>query len=176
LGKIAFGRGSRTDRYSSEDIAQMIIDLANKHSARAITQDGSAMGSPILGACHHYDAPIDSFEFIQSQDSFAPWLTNSNTQSLTSDDLLVSLEDMKGENPVNKLRFYPKDLSDNEGMNIAYQVKEKSYETLLPRVFEELAVRVFCRKPEKYPIIARAFQRWCREVHESSSFPCYSQV
>lgn len=139
---------------------------------------------------HEYN-DYDQFN-IQSQDSFAPWnqdylmkrtFSNVSTISVNSDTSFsnyIKAEDiivekmhihygLKKENPVNRMRFFPKD-KDSDKNFIASQVKESTYETLLPRVFEELAVRVFCRKPEKSEIIARAFNTWCEE-NLTQNFP-----
>ena len=146
----------------------------------------------------------DSFNGIQSQDSFAPWLVQHRIQQSTAssqqnssqnlrleyDDIIVEKMHihygMKGENPVNNVRFYPKDLdlqSDQANPNepslhnyIGKPVKESTYETLLPRVFEECAVRVFCRDPSKNSLIHEAYQIWCRDYNNSSTpFPTLSQ-
>jgi hypothetical protein len=105
---------------------------------------------------------------------------------------------LKGENPVSRLRFFPKQEhqpfpwpSSNNGDEregrekekenekekeiIACAMKESSYETLLPRVFEECAIRVFCRDKAKNSLVAEAYKVWCREYNSSTPFPTMSQ-
>lgn len=100
---------------------------------------------------------------------------------LTLDDIIVEKMHihygLKDANPVNRLRFYPKNAysSTNEEV-IAKQVKEMHYETVLPRVFEELAVRLFCRDNRKTKLLMKAFERWCRESHASSPILGLSQL
>ena len=90
---------------------------------------------------------------------------------------------LKGENPVSRLRFFPKEVltqghSGGEEAShgfIATAMKESSYETLLPRVFEECALRVFCRDRAKNSLVAEAYKIWCREYNSSTPFPTLSQ-
>ena len=84
---------------------------------------------------------------------------------------------MKADNPVSRLRFFGKGDDENQ---IARQVPEKSYDTILPRCFEERAVRVFCRKPAKEKKVKEAFEAWCKKRnvqlcgHELSSLSSVS--
>lgn len=98
--------------------------------------------------------------------------------ALTIDDLIVEKMHihygMKGENPVNRLRFFPK-TADSDTF-IAQPLKEESYETLLPRVFEERALRVFCRNEEKESLAHKAFKEWCKERRSASPFPQLSEI
>jgi hypothetical protein len=97
--------------------------------------------------------------------------------SIDEDDIIVEKMHihygMKNENPVDRLRFFPKDYSFEK--TIAYCMKEHQYHTLLPRVFEELAVRVFCRDLRKSNIINTAFQTWCKQYTNTTPFPIPSQ-
>lgn len=79
----------------------------------------------------------------------------------------------KRHNPVNYMRFYPK--GANPHTHIAQPVDETIYQTLLPRVFEELAVRVFCRNPRKESIAAKAFKMFCNKENTHQPFPSQSQ-
>jgi hypothetical protein len=156
---------------------------------------------------HDNNNDDEDFLGIQSQDSFAPWVKSSIhdsysrhqtvTQSqslpgsshrsvpvvpLTSDDIIVEKMHihygLKGENPVNRLRFFPKEVIERDHRtHMAMPMKESAYETLLPRVFEELAVRVFCRDKGKTALLADAYKLWCREYNNSATpFPTLSQV
>lgn len=97
--------------------------------------------------------------------------------SIEEDDIIVEKMHihygMKNENPVDRLRFFPKDYTYEK--TIAYCMNEKQYHTLLPRVFEELAVRVFCRDVRKSNIINTAFQTWCKQYTNTTPFPIPSQ-
>lgn len=190
LGKTVYQRNSRIDGMSVEEIKQTLVDLANESITKQRAQQQDRAGqSPYADLQSLPDGSNDGYgdlEFIQSQDSFAPWLKkfSASDASTSEGDSIVTVDDiivekmhihygMKSENPVNRLRFYSKDLPVD---GLAKKVKEKSYETLLPRVFEELAVRVFCRNPKKNSYVMRAFQDWCRECYASSPFPSLSQV
>jgi hypothetical protein len=89
---------------------------------------------------------------------------------------------LKEENPVNRLRFFSKEMEEKASLEewdenlVAYQIKETQYETLLPRVFEELAIRVFCRNSSKSQFVLAAF----KEVSSKNNggnlpFPMLSQ-
>jgi hypothetical protein len=78
---------------------------------------------------------------------------------------------MKSHNPVNNLRFYKKHGEDDIGQ----KVDEKMYETSLPRVFEEKAIRVFCRTKGKEHLARKAFETWCKQARVPSPFPSLSQ-
>merc|ERR1719231_898589 len=70
--------------------------------------------------------------------------------TLEANDLIVEKMHIhygqKGKNPVDNLRFYPKfSIQGVLGQEKGKQIMEKTYETLLPRVFEEKSLRVFCK-------------------------------
>ena len=67
---------------------------------------------------------------------------------------------MKADNPVSRLRFFGKYGDENQ---IAQRIPEKVYHTILPRCFEERAIRVFCRKPVKEKKVKEAFDAWCKK-------------
>jgi hypothetical protein len=50
-------------------------------------------------------------------------------------------------------------------------VDEKIYEPMLPRTFEELAVRVFCRDNSKDFSVGQAFKRFCLKFDAPQPFP-----
>lgn len=87
--------------------------------------------------------------------------------SLAREDIIVEKMHihygLKGDNPVSRLRFYQKTSVASGESQIARQLKESQYETVLPRVFEELAIRVFCRDPRKTKLLMKAFEKWCRD-------------
>lgn len=79
----------------------------------------------------------------------------------------------KAQNPVNNMRFFPKDA--NPQKDIAKQIDESTYETSMSRVYEELAVRVFCRTDEKVAHARKVFERWCSEMNTVKPYPNMSQ-
>lgn len=103
--------------------------------------------------------------------------------ALEAEDLIVEKMHvhygMKGQNPVARMRFYPKHVprvvSENKPFQ-AVQLEERVYETDLPRSFEYLSVRVFCRHPEKEAAAVHAFERWCSERNSHMPFPSFSQT
>lgn len=198
MGKTVYQRGSRIDSYSPEEIANSIVELANTSLAKEKFEETSNSTStpdlnPLEVGSREDDDDSGGFDFIQSQDSFAPWIKRPPVVSQEDraafsqgeSDLIVTTVDiivekmhihygMKNENPVDRLRFYPKDVPLETC--VAKKIKESSYSTLLPRAFKELAVRVFCRNQEKDRILLKAFQDWCRECYASSPFPSQSQA
>lgn len=147
-------------------------------------------------------SPDDS-RFIQSQDSLAgdyymdtdnevsrdgPPMTGNGSSAaaatikvpvvLVKGDIIIDKMHIhfgkKSENPVQNMRFYPK--GADPAKYIAKAIDEKVYETSLPRSFEELAVRVFCRDPSKQRSAEKAFEKFCVEVNTHRPFPSQSQV
>lgn len=214
FGKTVYKRGSKADKMTVEEITEELLEIANSlpseqpsqllHSNSNVNIEES--DSMDMDGGDYFD---DSFNGIQSQDSFAPWLmqhrakqasssqnsnnnNNEGTIQLLYDDIIVEKMHihygMKGENPVNNVRFYPKDVNmhdlteekDRAGAyhmkHIAKPIKESTYEHQMPRVFEECAVRLFCRNSAKNDLVRRAYEIWCREHNNSSTpFPSLSQ-
>jgi hypothetical protein len=142
-------------------------------------------------------ASPDSWRYIQSQDSLAgdSWLGrelsrdaystllardgNGNGEGcavLEKGDIIVDKMHIhygkKHLNPVANMRFYTKGAGPDQ---VAKQVSEDVYQPLLPRTFEELAVRVFCRDPSKQRIAFKAFRRFCDTCNVHLPFPSQSQ-
>jgi hypothetical protein len=72
-------------------------------------------------------------------------------------------------NPVARLRFYPKHSAGPTAMG--KELDERTYASILPRVFEDRKVRVFCRHHDKEYIARKAFEEWCREKNAHAPFP-----
>lgn len=81
---------------------------------------------------------------------------------------------MKSQNPVDRLRFFPKH-SNLQPNAVARRIDECVYETVLPRVFEDRAIRLFCRDPEKADAARTVFEKWCEEANAQMPFPSLSQ-
>ena len=93
---------------------------------------------------------------------------------LTEEDLIVEKMHihygMKALNPVDRMRFFPKHASLQLNP-VARKIDEVVYETVLPRVFEDRAVRLFCRDPEKADAARAIFEKWCEEANAQMPFP-----
>ena len=85
-------------------------------------------------------------------------------QELEEQDIIVEKMHihygLKDKNPVSRMRFFPK-LADSD--TVGTQIKDRVYHTSMPTVFEEFAVRVFCRTQGKEATARKAFQIWCKE-------------
>jgi hypothetical protein len=122
---------------------------------------------------HDLQTPQDSLPFEEHAIN-----KNSNSLELTENDIIVEKMHihygLKSANPISRLRFYSKNIPLDKA--IGKEIKEASYPTLLPRVFEELAVRVFCRNPKKSQKLFDAFNSWCKEEHSSTPVLSMSQI
>lgn len=108
-------------------------------------------------------------------------LSRNGYVHLTRNDLIVEKMHihygMKSKNPVDRLRFFPKHANLPGQSNVfAKRVDECVYETVLPRVFEDRAIRLFCRDPEKAEAARLIFERWCEEANAQMPFPSLSQA
>eukprot|EP01034_Spumella_vulgaris_P024574 gene24574-30939_t len=99
------------------------------------------------------------------------------TVSLTASDLIVEKMNIhygqKHKNPVDHMRFFPKDCDPKT--EVARQLNQQNYETSLPRVFEECAIRVFCRDPSKVVLARNIYAAWCKQEQANTPFPSLSQ-
>lgn len=152
LGKKLYTRESRLFRESTDDIKRQLVNIAvNKEY---LTDEET----------HNLDDEEDFI--IQSQDSCA-WNGTRSQQELTEifseDDLIVEKMNihhgMKEKNPIENMRFFSKDMPDS---NLAFKMDEELYSTILPRSFEYLAVRVFCRDDRKANTAKKAFEYWLK--------------
>jgi hypothetical protein len=106
----------------------------------------------------------------------------SSENCISSDDIIVEKMHihygLKNKNPVDRLRFFPKRIersAETKEVIVGRRVPESKYESLLPRRFEDRAVRVFCRHPEKEVAVRELFELWCNRVDANSPFPSSSQ-
>ena len=79
---------------------------------------------------------------------------------------------MKDENPIDNVRFYRKD-SDKK----AFPLHKDMVSCLLPNVFSEHRIRVFCRKTDQASVKAAKsnFKDWCKKAgykYSSSQVTC----
>ncbi len=111
----------------------------------------------------------DSFYSIgqaqHSQMSFAGYT------ALGEDDIIVEKMHihygLKDKNPVSRMRFFPKNSTIDA---VAEEVKYRVIASSMPIKFEDMAVRVFCRRPEVEATARKAFQVWCKEKLCSTPF------
>lgn len=101
--------------------------------------------------------------------------------TLDPDDVIVEKmhihHGLKSRNPVNRLRFFPKRMSnrnDSQECVFGRKIEEEKYAFILPRTFEDRAVRVFCRSVDKSESVRRAFDAWCTRMNAHSPFPSAS--
>ena len=165
---------------------EILNDLINISQTQYYQGSIGSMGVNIDGNSQSYNQQNAWMEMdnhdIRSQDSF--FIHNANNDislsqlnvTLTTDDIIVDKMHIhygcKDENPVNRMRFFPKDADDTY---IARKISESTYDTTLPRSFEELAIRVFVRDPKKERAAHRIFQIWCHQANSSPPFPTFSQ-
>jgi hypothetical protein len=173
---------------TESEIAEQLFEIAEELHEQSLTSSSFPITSTSTGTGGDTFTEWDTG--IQSQDSFAPWIkqmfnnptstsTSTETSTLQRHDIIVEKlhihYGLKQHNPVNRMRFYSKYNCDYD-RHIAKSVKESSYETLLPRNFEELSIRIFCRDSSKSHLLLEAFQVWCRKVSVSSPFQTMSQI
>ena len=116
----------------------------------------------------------------------------SQSMTLEPEDIIVEKMHihygLKDKNPVDRMRFFQKayngnnplillENNGNEHSNqlIGRKLKEEIYATSLPRQFEELSIRVFCRNSLKEVLALNAFTLWCKRKRQHSPFPSLSQ-
>jgi uncharacterized protein (DUF1919 family) len=190
---------------SAELAAQRLQKQLHSRSQSILAQphrvDSAEPGSPVRGDAQGMNvedpfndiiASPDSWRYIQSQDSLAGDYFLGNELSRDANSNMAAMEGSyptlqkgdiivdkmhihygkKNQNPVENMRFYAK---GGGAEQTARQASEDVYQTVLPRTFEELAVRVFCRDPRKEHIAATAFSRFCSTCNTHLPFPSQSQ-
>ena len=167
VGQTSFISGDSISSMPEADIADDILSYCSDNV------DSSVRGNTFLfdDNCSNDDCSPSSKVLKRCQD----------TISVDKSDIIVEKmhlhHGLKGKNPVDRLRFYPKRLQQASSTGeriIGKRVDEAKYETLLPRRFEQRAVRVFCKSPRKADAVRRAFSRWCDRVNAHSPFPSAS--
>lgn len=159
------GSGAATGGIREDPFA----DLASPDSWRHIQSQDSLAGDFLQS----YDVSRDAYSNLLATEGGG----NGSYPVLVKGDIIVDKMHIhygkKDQNPVANMRFYAKGAGPEQ---LARQVSEDVYQTLLPRTFEELAVRVFCRDPSKERLAARAFSRFCNTCNVHMPFPSQSQA
>jgi hypothetical protein len=192
LGKTIYERDSHVDHQSTEDITAELVRLAQEILALGGDMDEISPSMRTDGDDQEKDEGVDEM-LIQERDSQLerPLIRGSilyrsdtviSTQTngqihLSAEDLIVEKMHihygLKQENPLSRLRFFPKASGPEV---IAQPPKAASYRAHVPSVFEELAVRVFCRSRTKTEVYVKAFENWCRQRQVTSPVMGASQV
>ncbi|KAJ1417771.1 hypothetical protein B484DRAFT_453878 [Ochromonadaceae sp. CCMP2298] len=174
-GRSTYKRGSWLHTATDEMIEDKLIALSKK----LLEEQAQALSSQPVTSTQDSFSAMDS-PVVHSQDSvFVDALRRNSATALlelVKGDVIVDKMHIhygkKDKNPVDYMRFFPKDADEHE--HVAKKVKEDVYESILPRTFEELAVRVFCRYPSKGHSLYLAFDRLCK-IHDAPA-PFPSQV
>ena len=204
LGKSAFRRSDRIATISERAIraeivaiAQRLVDGTYEHPLHGggdddFDADEDEDGGDGHGHGHGHGRRGGGFASLDPAGAFSnlSQMSNASTQSLpgglsltpvplSEEDLIVEKMHihygLKDKNPVARMRFYQRKAEVDA---VGREVKEGAYVTSLPAVFEEQAVRVFCRS-EARDVKATALQAyvlWCREVRCPTPFPSLSQT
>lgn len=188
MGKSPFPRSNRIVGMSEEQIKTDICDIANRLASRegGGENDGEYLESIEESSNEDEDGGAGGrhFDHIGGSYSNLSQLSNASTSATASltpverDDIIVEKMHihygLKDKNPVGRMRFYKRKASREA---VGREVKEASYTTSLPAVFEEQAVRIFCRSEDKgkKATVQRAFNEWCKEARVPTPFPALSQ-
>ena len=107
--------------------------------------------------------PVPHFELHPGTSRKADNSDDEDPEELRESDLIVEKmhvhHGMKQHNPVSRLRFFKKHSQEGD---YGFQIDETDHKTSLPSVFEELALRVFCRFRDKEEIAKEAFVEFSR--------------
>ena len=166
IGQTSFVSEDRIAQMSEEEILLEILNAGkNDFSFEA---DSNQADWPLRGS--------PTFNEVSN-----PAIATSE-KSITADDIIVEKMHihygLKSKNPVDRLRFFPKRIeksSETKEVIVGRRVPECKYESVLPRRFEDRAVRIFCRHPEKEVEARELFELWCNRVYANSPFPSSSQ-
>lgn len=156
IGKTSMVSGDANSGKSESEICDEIVQCANSASEK---EEWSGV-----------------YEDDSARSGWSPM--KKRKVELLPDDIIVEKMHihygMGGSNPVDRLRFFAKPTPDFVP-EVARQVDECVYETLLPRSFEDRSIRVFCRHREKESLARQAFEMWCKQCNVHSPFPTCSQ-
>jgi len=208
LGESAFQRADRTASLSEDDIRDEISAIAGQlvdgsyrtddegdggegawgHGSPAESDEdeaglglghGRSQGQPFQSIWQP-PVPMHSFSNLSQMSSASTQSTSGlPLVPVCQSELIVELMHihygLKDKNPVARMRFYQRKA---EVCAVGREVKEAAYIASLPAVFEERAVRVFCRSEDKAvkATAMRAFTAWCRQGRCPTPFPSQSQV
>lgn len=198
LGRTPFKRSDRIATMSEESIRREIVAIADKMLQGTYEEPSHySMGSGgNEGAFADSDDEIDArhghghgFQSIDPMGGLSNLSQTSTTSTsgfplvpVATTDLIVEKMHihygLKDKNPVARMRFYERKAETGA---IGKEVSDHKYQTSLPAVFEEQAVRIFCKTEDKpgasvKNTAALAFAAWCREVRCPTPFPSLSQA
>ena len=139
------------------DISE-VPDSSNNTNMQPLSPDrNSALSQCTIGTPHpHFELHPGTASKLDAND-------DEDLDELKESDIIVEKmhvhHGMKQHNPVSRLRFFKKHSQEGD---YGFQIDEADHKTSLPSVFEELALRVFCRFREKEDIAKQAFVEFSR--------------
>lgn len=192
LGKTIYERDSHVDRQSTDEITVELVRLAQEilalgdidDTSPSMRTDGDDQENDeslydemlILERDSQLERPLIRGSTLHRSDTVISTQTNGQIR-LSAEDLIVEKMHihygLKQENPLSRLRFFAKASGPDV---IALPPKAASYRAHVPSVFEELAVRVFCRSRTKTEVYVKAFECWCRQQQVTSPVMGASQA
>ena len=96
--------------------------------------------------------PLCVFSFFLSQETTLSALSSHDTRLIMGDMIVEKMHihfGSKDKNPVDRMRFYEKESSKHDENSKGSKIDEIKYEASMPRYFEEMNIRLFCKDPEK---------------------------
>ena len=167
-GSSPFLRSDKIFTMCKEEISDKICKLSKKLA------EGTYENALLSG----YD---DDDEGFASQNSLSQSSTHNGNghyktfAEIEAADIIVEKmhvhHGLKDKNPVSRMRFYKKTNGSGTEGPVGTQVVDQSFD--LPREFEKMSVRIFCRSMNKLKArTARvAFEIWCSEEGAPAPFP-----
>jgi hypothetical protein len=174
---------------------QLLFSSIHQHQQQQLSSSEEDM----FGGIHSQDSFADHLQQQQSSKPRTNKLKRVSSVNSTSSQVLASstsgwydptvvlvaenliVEKMnihygqKAKNPVDHMRFFAKDCDPQK--EVARQLSELNYATSLPRVFEECALRVYCRDASKVVLARHVYVEWCKrqQSQQTTPFPSLSQ-
>lgn len=182
LGQSAFNRGDPIARMSESVIRSKICAIIAKlvdGTYMDPTHSGSwEGGGDNLEDDNDNDANLPADYGFSNLSQLSTASANTPYVTVSEDELIVEKMHihygLKEKNPVARMRFYQRKAEHDA---IGHPVSDNQYLAIMPALFEEHAVRVFCKSevPEATFTARRAFTLWCKEARCPTPFPGHSQ-
>lgn len=197
LGKVLFKRGDDIFEMDENFIRREIVNVSHDDDFGIEAFEGGGRDDSRMMFYSIEDSNTSFNNFLPlSQDTISlsqtSLISNSGNNGhfgaseefrkrkpLHDDDIIVEKMSihygLKSKNPVSRMRFYSKNAS--KANLFGREIQETQYDAFLPRSFESLAVRVFCRSSDQHTITSAhlAFRRWCKQKRAPSPLPSFSQ-
>jgi len=187
LGKSAFRRTDRVASLAEEDICREICEISNRvaigtYEDAHFTSTFDSDDEDGNGNGNGHGGNVKGDGSLSNLSQFSTASTSQFAHTPMPVPLSVIIVEkmhihygLKEKNPVARMRFYQRKAERDRTVGV--EVKEGAYITSLPAVFEEQAVRIFCRSEDKNVIASArdAFEKWCKDVRCPTPFPSMSQ-